>query len=213
MDKRRSVLQLWPWLAAALSGVLYAACFAPINQPWLCWFALTPLLAAVWFSGKNSKRRWLHNLLLGYVAGFVFFTIVFSWLGSLGALFDNAFLHGLPALLAIYLALYLAAWSGLAGWIRPTEPSSEPEAPPSISNWDSMLARATTNASEAPVPKSPWLKSTSNLILAFSLASTWTALEWIRGWLFGGFGWNGLGVALHSNWPIIQIVEYTIFNV
>jgi apolipoprotein N-acyltransferase len=27
--------------------------------------------------------------------------------------------------------------------------------------------------------------------------------------LFSGFGWNGLGVALHANWPIIQIAEFT----
>src|SRR5262249_16927403 len=37
----------------------------------------------------------------------------------------------------------------------------------------------------------------------------WTALEWIRGWLFSGWGWNGLGVALHGMLPVIQIAEYT----
>src|SRR5204863_10833 len=80
---------------AILSGILCVACFPPFNQNWLCWIALTPLIAAVWFSGKNSKRRWLRNLLLGYVAGIVFFTGTFSWLGSLGTLFDNFWLHGL----------------------------------------------------------------------------------------------------------------------
>ncbi len=59
------------------------------------------------------------------------------------------------------------------------------------------------------IPRSPWLKSWNNLLLAFALAAVWVALEWTRGWLFGGFGWNGLGVALHTNWPIIQIAEYT----
>lgn len=29
------------------------------------------------------------------------------------------------------------------------------------------------------------------------------------GWLFSGFGWNGLGVALHQNWPLIQVSEFT----
>ena len=34
-------------------------------------------------------------------------------------------------------------------------------------------------------------------------------LEWLRGWVFSGFGWNGLGVALHDTWPLIQITELT----
>jgi apolipoprotein N-acyltransferase len=57
--------------------------------------------------------------------------------------------------------------------------------------------------------QSPWTKSTSNLRLAFILAAGWTTLEWLRGWVFSGFGWNGLGVALHDTWPLIQISEIT----
>src|SRR5207253_9543817 len=69
-----------------------------------------------------------------------------------------------------------------------------------------MLERARRTA---PVPQSPWLRSTSNLRLAFLLACAWVAHEWLRGWLFTGFGWNGLGVTLHANWPLIQITEFT----
>ena len=47
-------LKLWPWLAAVLSGVLATICFAPFEQTWVCWLALTPLLAAVWFSGAGN---------------------------------------------------------------------------------------------------------------------------------------------------------------
>ncbi len=69
-----------------------------------------------------------------------------------------------------------------------------------------MLARATA----APAPSaSPWLSSAHNLFFAFTLASAWVTLEWTRGWLMTGFGWNGLGIALHANWPIIQISEWT----
>jgi apolipoprotein N-acyltransferase len=35
----------------------------------------------------------------------------------------------------------------------------------------------------------------------------WVAQEWTRGWLFGGFGWNGLGVALHRNLALIQAAD------
>src|ERR1051325_1271411 len=100
----KKIATLWPWLAAICSGLLCTFCFPPFDQSWFCWIALTPLIAAVWFSGENSKRRWL------------------------SALFA---------------------------------------------------------------------------------ASAWTALEWVRGWLFGGFGWNALGVSLHNTWPLIQIAEFS----
>src|SRR3979411_64788 len=110
-------LRFWPWLAAVVSGLLGTAGFPPFNQTWLCWIALTPLIAATWFSGKEG--RWLHNLLLGYVAGIVFFTGTFSWLGSLGILFENIWLRGLPLLLSLYLALHFAFWSWFVGAITP----------------------------------------------------------------------------------------------
>jgi apolipoprotein N-acyltransferase len=206
----RKLLQFWPWLAAILSGVLCTLCFPPFNQNWLCWIALTPLIAAVWFSGEDSKRRWLRDLSLGYVAGVIFFTAAFSWLGVLGTLYDNFWLHGLSLLLSIYLGLNFAFWSWFCGLLRPpvaaTASAADIAAPPVADKWTSMLERA---GRPAPIPKTPWLRSTSNLRLAFLLASAWVSQEWLRGWLFTGFGWNGLGVALHATWPLIQIAEFT----
>jgi len=48
-----------------------------------------------------------------------------------------------------------------------------------------------------------------NLATGALAASTWTALEWVRGWFLSGFGWNGLGVALHRDLQVIQIAEIT----
>jgi apolipoprotein N-acyltransferase len=169
------VLRFWPWLAAVCSGLLYTGCFAPFNFTWLCWIALTPLIAAVWFSGKESRLRWLRNLALGYVAGVVFFTATFSWFGSLGVLYENFWLRGLSLLLSVYLGLNFAFWSWFIGLIAPGE----------------------------------FLSSWRNLLTAFLAAAAWVAHEWIRGWLFSGFGWNGLGVALHGNWLLIQIAEFS----
>ena len=166
---------VWPWLAAVTSGLLCSACFAPFNQSWLCWIALTPLICAVWFSGHSSRRRWLRNLLLGYVAGIFFFAATFYWLSSLGILFENFWLRGLSLLLSAYLGLYFAFWSWFVGLIKPRS----------------------------------FLGSARNLIIGFLAASAWVAQEWIRGWLFSGFGWNGLGVALHANWELIQVAEFT----
>jgi apolipoprotein N-acyltransferase len=171
----KKALRFWPWLAAVASGLLGAACFPPFDQSWLGWIALTPLIVAIWFSGENSRRHWLRNLLLGYVAGIVFFTCTFSWLGALGDLYQNFFLHGLSLLLSIYLAMHFAFWAWLVGLIKP----------------------GTFTAS--------W----RNLLTAFVAASAWVTHEWTRGWLFSGFGWNGLGVALHAEWPMIQVAEFT----
>jgi apolipoprotein N-acyltransferase len=169
------VLRLWPWLAAVISGVLGTACFPPFNQDWLAWVALVPLICAVWFSNQQTKRRWLRNLLLGYVSGLVFFTASFSWLGSLGRLFDSVWLYGLPFLLSLYLALHWAFWGWFAGFIKPRV---------FVSSW-------------------------RNLLSASLGAAAWVTHDWIRGWLFGGFGWNGLGVTQHSHWLLIQVCEFT----
>jgi len=171
----KKALSLWPWLAAIASGLLATACFPPFDQSWLCWIALTPLIVAIWFSGENSRRRWLRNLLLGYLAGIVFFTATFSWLGALGDLYQSFFLHGLSFLLSIYLALHFAFWSWFVGFLRPKT----------------------------------FTTSWRNLLVAFLAASAWATHEWTRDWLFSGFGWNGLGVALHAEWPMIQVAEFT----
>src|SRR5260370_37596495 len=150
-------LPFWPWLAAIASGLLGMGCCAPLNQDWLCWFALTPLLAAIWFSGGNSKRRWLRDLLLGYVAGVVFFTGTFGWLGSLGALFEAFWLHGLPLLLSLYLAMNFAFWGWLCGLVRPRPTKMES----TKDKWSEMLEHAGKPAQAMPI--TPMLRSTNDL--------------------------------------------------
>jgi apolipoprotein N-acyltransferase len=188
------VLLLWPWLAAICSGLLYTGCFAPFNFTWLCWIALTPLIAAIWFSEAGSRHRWLRNLLLGYVAGLTFFWTAFSWLTTVTV----------PGwfVLAFYMAIYFAIWAWFCGLLQPREKSRESGS----TKWDRMLAQARSGAAAS---QSPWIKSTNNLLLAFLVAGAWVTQEWFRGWVFSGFGWNGLGVALHGNWPLIQIAEFT----
>jgi apolipoprotein N-acyltransferase len=214
---------LWPWLAAIASGILYAFCFPPFHLDWLCWVALTPLLAAIWFSGGQSKRRWARDILLGYVAGVSFFWTVFSWLRTVTV----------PGWLLVgaYMALYVALWSWLCGLLRP-RPRKVREKP--VEGLDAVNRRLNEKYGGGSVAavydrrpddsdsigghrpplqeadrRSPWLSSFNNLCLAFLLAAAWVGQEWLRSIVFSGWGWNTLGSALHSQLVIIQIAEFT----
>ena len=174
MTKSVVLQKSWPWLAAALSGVLLTLCFPPWNQPQLIWVALLPLIAALW-SIPAGASRWKAPL-LGYTAGIVFFPSTFYWFSELAGLFDSPGLLGLPLLLGVYLALYPAAWA----WLVATPPE-----------------RGNTNAGS----------SLKNIVFAVRAACAWVALDWLRGWLFTGFGWNSPGIALHENLALIQIAD------
>jgi apolipoprotein N-acyltransferase len=168
----RLLSRSWPWLAAILSGVLLGLCFAPWNKSHLCWFSLTPLICALWFSKTSVRRRFC----LGWVTGITFFSMTFYWLGALADLYAFPILRGTPFLLAFYLGLYPAAWASLLG---------------------------------SGSHRAAFVRSGVNLATAAGGAALWCTLEWIRGWLFSGFGWNGLGVALHRDLALIQIAEVT----
>ncbi|MBA3273955.1 MAG: apolipoprotein N-acyltransferase [Chthoniobacterales bacterium] len=224
MNLRATALRVWPWLAAIASGLIYRACFAPFDQAWLCWVALVPLLAAVWFSDFTiARRRWIADLLLGYVAGLAFFWSVFSWLTTVTV----------PGwiLVAIYMAHYFAAWAWLCGRLKPLPHEKK------ISGLEAVtqrLEREREARRMAALPRpvqlgkiadsggeyldqpidpalknSPWLSSLRNLRLAFLVASAWVTVELLRGTVFSGWGWNTLGHALHAQWALIQIAEFT----
>ena len=175
------MLRFWPWAVAVLSGLLLTACFPRWNQGWLCWIALTPLIAAVWFGGgrrapaekpepsAGGAGSLGRAALLGYTSGLVFFWSVFSWLTTVTGL--GWFL------LPFYLALFPAAWGA-------------------------FLAACRGVAGD-------FTRSGGNLGAAALGAAAWTAIEWARGLGALSFGWNGLGVALHSNLAMIQITAFT----
>jgi apolipoprotein N-acyltransferase len=174
MNVRSTLLKGGPWAAAACSGALLAACFAPWDQPQLVWIAQLPLLAALWTLAPSAPR-WKAPL-LGYAAGIVFFTAAFYWLHALADIFDSPLLRGVPLLLAVYLALYPALWA----WVVAMPPEA------------------------AATPAGTSLR---NVRFAACGAAAWVGLEWVRGWLFTGFGWNSPGVALHNNLALIQIAD------
>jgi apolipoprotein N-acyltransferase len=181
----------WPWAAAVASGVLLSLSFPPADVGGLAFVALIPLLLAVW-KAREGRASGGFRFALGWVTGLVFFTTTFHWLSQLAPLFDTKALIGLPLLLALYLALYPAVWAWFAGWIAGSH--FEPVPPP-----DPLL----------PFRRPALLMSGRNLGIALLVSAAWVALEWVRGWLLTGFGWNALGVALHDDLPLIQIAEFT----
>ncbi len=176
-----SLRRAWPWLAAAGSGVLLTLCFPRWDQGWLAWLALTPLICAVFFSHNTGRRTGLRKAALGYVAGLVFFTGTFVWLSTtLSALYENRWLLALAPLVAMVFSFYFAFWAWFTG---------------------AVLVR------DDAARKFP--RSLGNLGTAAAGACAWVAHEWVRERLFGGFGWNDLGVALHRDLPMIQIADIT----
>ena len=87
-----------------------------------------------------------------------------------------------PALygLPLLLAVYLGLYPALWAWLV-----AHPPAP-----------RRTNAAS-----------SLANINFAVRATCAWVALDWLRGWLFTGFGWNTPGIALHNNLALIQIAD------
>ena len=100
------------------------------------------------------------------------------------------------------MAIYFALWSWICGLLRPSL-----RAPAVVNRWTQPPGSAV--ASESPSSRSPWLRSTNNLRLAFLLAAVWVAQEWLRSLVFSGWGWNTLGTALHGQLAMIQITEFT----
>lgn len=84
-----------------------------------------------------------------------------------------------PIVLASYLALFFGAFGAFAATIG--------------NPWN-----RTEEISESPF---------RSLFTAFTHATVWAGLEWLRGWLFTGFGWNGLGVAFHDTLVISQAAD------
>ena len=86
--------------------------------------------------------------------------------------------------LCIYVGIYTALWSLFVSTVaKPRQPAGE----------------------TPPI----WLNSWNNLRVATLAAAGWTALEWLRGVIFTGFGWNSLGIALHQNLALVQICDIT----
>ena len=186
----RIIKVLWPWCAVVLSGVLLALCYAPFDTPAMVWVGLIPLFAAVW--GSGGVKRGPRGFALGYLAGLSFWLINLKWISEVGTIGWIA--------VSCFLALYFALWGLFASgagnpWRQRPEVLGEPEG--------GIAAKVSERQrKEKRRPGRSVEESRRVLMFAIVNACCWCGLEWVRGWFFTGFGWNGLGVAFH-NQPIL----------
>jgi apolipoprotein N-acyltransferase len=126
----------------------------------------------------DAKRRKRIAAALGFLTGLAFFLPNLSWLRTVS---DAGWVA-----LSLYLALFPALWAVFAATLG--NPWRKPAALPEETGGR-------------------WAVSFRSLRFAFACAAVWTGLEWLRGWLFTGFGWNTLGVAFHETPVIAQAAD------
>lgn len=174
---------LWPWLAALSSGLLLTFCFPYWDQGWLVWIALGPLVAALLLDSRPALED---GKQCGRLKRFARHPIGRAFLlgYTTGLIFFWCTFYWLTTVTGpgwFLLGFYMGLYQGA---------------------WAAYLAAIRPSAGD-------FTRSGANLRLAFAGAAAWVALEWVRGWLFSGFGWNGLGIAFYQNLTFIQLAEYT----
>lgn len=177
--------KLGPLLAAIASGLILTLAYPRWDFELAVWIWMLPLLAVLWGSNPASFGV-RHPFLLGYLAGLAFFVPNLFWVRHssrviFGAL-DHRWIGWGPELLglsaAVGLAGYCALYFGLWAWFAAR-----------------AHQRRETNAAAPPF---------NSLRRSAVCAAAWCGCEWLRGIVFTGFGWNGLGVALHQNHLLAQ---------
>lgn len=187
-------LRLFLLLAPLLSGVILVFAFPGWNSNLAVWVWLFPLLSVLW-AWRDAEGVKVRPFWRGYLAGLAFFLPNLWWVRHssrvIGGAYDDSWVGWGPELMGfgavIGLSGYCAVYFGLWAWfthrfVRPNVRTLTKDA-----WWPSVL---------------------HSLWCAFLAAAAWVACEWLRSTtVFTGFGWNGLGVAMHRNLVLIQAAD------
>ena len=191
----RWLQRLRPFAFALVSGAALHFAFPPWNWEVLAWVGLLPLLALLWPLGVEAAQRGVKRpFLTGYLAGLAFFFLDVAWVRHSARVIHGAVDHAwigwgpelLGAAAVIGLAGYLSLYFGLWAW---------------------LVARLACPQVARLTGGSAMDSTLESLRCGLLAAAAWVACEWLRGWVLTGFGWNGLGVALHRNTALIQIAD------
>lgn len=185
------LLPVWAGLLlAALSGVLMACAFTPVDWGGCVWIGFLPLLTALWYGRRREgKKGKMAYALYGWTFGVVFYGISFWWVNEVSTM-------GYIPLMIFYGGLFPGIWALVMGTVF--RPESRP------------LPDVRLTVKERRASWKAWAMKDMVPTAASALggAALWVCLEWIRGWFIPGFGWNNLGVTLYGN-PLAQWAEYT----
>lgn len=195
---------LWPLIAALVSGVLLAMCFPGMgNFSGLVWVWMLPLLPAIW---RGQSKR--YGFSIGYLTGLAFWLLNLKWLWTVSGLGAMA--------MAAFLALYFGAWGAIAvslgnPWRKPKDSPSKAKDRQATSRLQQKIDQKKSQQQKPHLGFSVFNGalegSLHSLKFAFINASAWVGLEWLRGWIFTGFSWNGLGVAFHETPVLAQAAD------
>ncbi len=177
-------------LLSLVSGVLMFTSFPPLDKGLFIWIALIPLLVPMWSgSARTGLKGFIIYGLYGWFAGLAFFGSSLWWINEVSTL------GFIP--LTMYLALFPALWTALMGTILRPHFKNEPAV--AGANWKDRKAKWRQ-----------WCDSDMKVTVkaAMTGAALWVCTEWLRGWVFTGFGWNGMGVALYNGLSFAQLAEY-----
>lgn len=148
------------------TAALVAGALAACGFQPLAWWPLT-LLAMAWLIALVSRaHRPGRAFLLGWLFGLSHFTIGDNWIAT-AFTYQAEMPAWLGAIAVVLLSVYLALFPALA----------------TLAAW--LLARGFRNQT-----------TSSRAVFGIALAGCWIVTEWMRGWVFTGFAWNPLGVAL-----------------
>ncbi|WP_260925499.1 apolipoprotein N-acyltransferase [Novosphingobium sp. 9] len=155
-----------PRVSAVVLGALAACGFQPL-QLWPLTLLAIALLIELIARAERGRRAFL----IGWLFGLGHFTLGNNWIAT-AFTYQAAMPTWLGGIAVFLLALYLALFPAFATLIA----------------WAFLRV-----LSRRAAPLTPPRRA---LALTLAFAAAWIFTEWVRSWLFTGFPWNPLGVAL-----------------
>jgi apolipoprotein N-acyltransferase len=177
---------VWQIGLSLLSGVLLAAAFPPWNVSWLVWIAFVPVLSGLLILRGPAPVLLLQGALFSATFGF----IAFSWLGSEARW--NELAQNVGTLVAVG-----AIWAWMVGRFA-VLPEFRKEKSGKKKSLEPLLIGPGRSADA-------WVGSGAHLRLAALVASTWTVLEWARGFLLPV--WDSAGLPVGGNLALLQLTK------
>ncbi len=197
---------------AILSGVSLAMCFPGYDVSGLVWLWAIPLMVALWCGGDGVKLK-RKGFFLGWLSGMVFWLMTLDWLlamGDLDAVPDVGARFAWIGL-SFYLALYFGFWGMFLTTVgNPWRPQKVAVQEKKKSPVEALIEKKLADAAGrkgSGLNGGGFGKSLRVVRFAVMHASLWVVLEWLRGWLFTGFTWNGVGVAFYDTATMSQAAD------